>query len=64
MAAGVLEGATADQDSLTLSVPHDGTLDSLQRAGRSPRQRDAVTGLEVHTPDLDDVFLALTGHRR
>ncbi len=22
----------------------------------------AVEGLSVHTPDLDDVFLALTGH--
>ena len=61
-AVGGVEGATADEESLTLSVPHDGTLDSLQRlVGRL--DSDAVTGLEVHTPDLDDVFLALTGHR-
>lgn len=61
-AAGAIEGATADEESLTLSVPHDGTLDSLQRlVGRL--DNGAVTGLEIHTPDLDDVFLALTGHR-
>ncbi|MGH3360574.1 MAG: ATP-binding cassette domain-containing protein, partial [Nocardioidaceae bacterium] len=61
-AAGVIEGATVDEESLTLSVPHDGTLDALQRlVGRL--DNDTVTGLEVHTPDLDDVFLALTGHR-
>lgn len=61
-AAGVIEGATTDEDSLILSVPHDGSLGALQRLiGRL--DNDAVTGLEVHTPDLDDVFLALTGHR-
>jgi len=60
-AAHAIEGATADQESLVLSVPHDGTLDALQRlVGRLDNQ--AVTGLEVHSPDLDDVFLALTGN--
>jgi ABC-2 type transport system ATP-binding protein len=60
-AAGVIEGATADEESLVLSVPHDGTLDALQRlVGRLDSR--AVAGLEVHSPDLDDVFLALTGH--
>ena len=61
-AASVIEGAAADEESLTLSVPHDGTLDALQRLiGRL--DNGAVSGLEVHSPDLDDVFLALTGHR-
>ena len=60
-AAGVIDGATADEESLVLSVPHDGTLDALQRlVGRLDSR--AVAGLEVHSPDLDDVFLALTGH--
>jgi ABC-2 type transport system ATP-binding protein len=31
-------------------------LDHLHEAGVE------VEGLTVHTPDLDDVFLALTGH--
>ena len=61
-AAGVIHGATSDEQSLTLSIPHDGTLDALQQLiGRL--DNGAVTGLVVHTPDLDDVFLALTGHR-
>ncbi|OEV02810.1 ATP-binding cassette domain-containing protein [Streptomyces oceani] len=60
-AAGSIEEATAHEERLTLSVPHDGSLSSLRRLmGRL--DDDAVTGLEVHTPDLDDVFLALTGH--
>ncbi|WP_425437571.1 ATP-binding cassette domain-containing protein [Nocardioides gansuensis] len=60
-AMATFPGATADEESLTLSVPHDGELSSLQSlVGRL--DDDAVTGFEVHTPDLDDVFLALTGH--
>jgi ABC-2 type transport system ATP-binding protein len=61
-ASSVIGGATANEEALTLSVPHDGTLDSLQRLiGRL--DNEAVSDLQVHTPDLDDVFLALTGHR-
>ena len=48
--------------ALTLQVPGDGNaralrdlLDRLDRAGAE------VGELSVHTPDLDDVFLALTG---
>lgn len=62
VAADAIAGATAHEATLTLRVPHDGTLSSLQAlVGRL--DNDAVTGLEVHTPDLDDVFLALTGHK-
>jgi ABC-2 type transport system ATP-binding protein len=61
-AAGVIDGAVADEESLTLSVAHDGSLDALRRLlGRL--DNEAVSGLEVRSPDLDDVFLALTGHR-
>ena len=60
-AASTIEESTADEETLTLSVPHDGSLASLQRlVGRL--DKDAAAGLRVHTPDLDDVFLALTGH--
>jgi ABC-2 type transport system ATP-binding protein len=60
-AAGTIEGATAHEETLTLSVPHDGGLASLQQLVGG-LDNDAVTGLEVRTSDLDDVFLALTGH--
>jgi len=58
----VLPDATADADQLTIQAPYDGTagalrviLDRLDQAGVT------VGALTVHTPDLDDVFLALTG---
>jgi ABC-2 type transport system ATP-binding protein len=51
-----------DEDALTLQVPGDGGVGSLRELlslidGASVR----VERLTVHTPDLDDVFLALTG---
>ena len=59
--AGYPDGV-ADVDLLTLEVPGDGRPDTL----RTVLDRIAVAGLQVedvsvHTPDLDDVFLALTG---
>ena len=60
-AAAGFRGATADEATLTLSVPYDGELSSLKSLV-GQLDNDAVTGFEVHTPDLDDVFLALTGH--
>ncbi|MBF5028596.1 ATP-binding cassette domain-containing protein [Micromonospora sp. ANENR4] len=62
-AAGLFPAATRHDDDLTLRVPGDGSvsgvrglLDRLDAAGV------AVDSLSLHTPDLDDVFLALTGH--
>ena len=55
--------ASRDDDALTLQVPSDGSVRSLRAL--LDRLDDAaieVDGLSVHTPDLDDVFLALTGH--
>lgn len=61
-AASALREATEDDESLTLRVPSDGSqrelravLDLLDSAGV---EADELT---VHTPDLDDVFFALTG---
>ncbi|MBT3165857.1 ATP-binding cassette domain-containing protein [Streptomyces sp. Vc74B-19] len=61
-AAAVLHGAAPDDASLTLRIPSGGSqpelravLDRLDSAGV---EADELT---VHTPDLDDVFFALTG---
>lgn len=58
-AARLLSGTAAES---TVAVPSDGgvaslrtVLDRLDTAGLEPE------ALSVHTPDLDDVFLALTG---
>jgi ABC-2 type transport system ATP-binding protein len=62
-AARVLAGATRDDQELTLRVPSDGGSRSLRtlldRLGEYSIDAEEVT---VHTPDLDDVFLSLTGH--
>ncbi len=61
-AARALDGAARDDEALTLQRPSDGSqralrhvLDALDGAGV---EADELT---VHTPDLDDVFFALTG---
>lgn len=61
-AATALREATRDDESLALRIPSDGSqrelrtvLDRLDSAGV---EADELT---VHTPDLDDVFFALTG---
>jgi len=54
--------AARDHDALTLRVPSDGSLRSLKTLiGRLDDRAIEVDELSVHTPDLDDVFLALTG---
>ncbi|MGX7827512.1 ATP-binding cassette domain-containing protein [Actinokineospora sp. 24-640] len=54
--------AHRDGDALVLRVPNDGSLRSLKALlDRLDRESIEVDGLSVHTPDLDDVFLALTG---
>jgi ABC-2 type transport system ATP-binding protein len=59
----VLSDATPDQDELTLRVHGDGTAKSvLALLNRLDEYSIDVAEFSVHTPDLDDVFLALTGH--
>ncbi|MFJ7077511.1 ATP-binding cassette domain-containing protein [Streptomyces sp. NPDC098781] len=60
--ANALRETTRDDDALTLQIPSDGSqrelraiLDWLDAAGIEADE------LSVHTPDLDDVFFALTG---
>ncbi|MCX5226807.1 ATP-binding cassette domain-containing protein [Streptomyces sp. NBC_00233] len=61
-AAAVFGIATRDDEALALQIPSDGSvtnlraiLDALDSTGV---QAESLT---VHTPDLDDVFLTLTG---
>ncbi|MFE9013823.1 ATP-binding cassette domain-containing protein [Streptomyces cyaneofuscatus] len=60
-AAVALRGTAPNDGALTLQIPSDGSqrelravLDRLDSAGVQPDE------LTVHTPDLDDVFFALT----
>jgi ABC-2 type transport system ATP-binding protein len=56
-------GATGrDDEALTLSVPSDGGVRSL-RSLLDHLDGVVVEELSVHTPDLDDVFLALTAQK-
>jgi ABC-2 type transport system ATP-binding protein len=62
-ATRVLAGSTADEAALTLRVPTDGGVKSLRALlDRLDEHSIDVEEFSVHTPDLDDVFLALTGH--
>ncbi|WP_327006938.1 ATP-binding cassette domain-containing protein [Dactylosporangium sp. NBC_01737] len=62
-ATQLFPGATRDDDALALRVASDGGTQSL-RALLDRLDSAALSAEEfsVHTPDLDDVFLALTGH--
>jgi ABC-2 type transport system ATP-binding protein len=58
----VLDQAAPD-DALALRVPSDGSLRALKTLiDQLEGQAIEVDELSVHTPDLDDVFLALTGN--
>ncbi|MGW5721484.1 ATP-binding cassette domain-containing protein [Amycolatopsis sp. NPDC003865] len=62
-AARVISGSTRDDESLTLRVPGDGGTKSLRNLlDRLDEYAVSAEEFSVHTPDLDDVFLALTGH--
>jgi ABC-2 type transport system ATP-binding protein len=62
-AARVLTGAVRDEAGLALQVAGGGTAYEIRDLlGELDRRGLAVDRLTVHTPDLDDVFLALTGH--
>ncbi len=62
-AARALNGATVDEAALTLRIPSDGGVKSLRGLlDRLDEHSIDVEEFSVHTPDLDDVFLALTGH--
>ncbi|MFF4252571.1 ATP-binding cassette domain-containing protein [Streptomyces sp. NPDC001663] len=61
-AAQVLDVGMRDDEALTLQVPGDGSVHTL-RALFDILDGASITvdSLTVHTPDLDDVFFAVTG---
>jgi ABC-2 type transport system ATP-binding protein len=62
-AARALGGAFRHEDTLTLEVPSDGSATAVRALlNRLGDTADEVGTVSVHTPDLDDVFFALTGH--
>jgi ABC-2 type transport system ATP-binding protein len=61
-AAAVLDAPARDEDSLALQLPTDGNVATVRQVLRELDEAGVEVGsLSIHTPDLDDVFLALTG---
>jgi ABC-2 type transport system ATP-binding protein len=62
-AASLLGEVSRDDDALTVEIPTDGGVRSLRALlERVDNNNIEVANLIVHTPDLDDVYFALTGH--
>ncbi|RKQ93248.1 ABC-2 type transport system ATP-binding protein [Solirubrobacter pauli] len=62
-AAAALPGSSRDDAALTLDIPSDGDFDAIRTVmDRLDARRLEPRNLTIHTPDLDDVFFALTGH--
>jgi ABC-2 type transport system ATP-binding protein len=64
-AAALFGAVTRDSEALTLHIPSDGGIPTLRAVldvldGSSIQAEELTT----HTPDLDDVFLTLTGDAR
>jgi ABC-2 type transport system ATP-binding protein len=62
-AALLVNPMSRDDEALTLQVPSDGNVKSLRALlGQLDEASIEVDNLSIHTPDLDDVFFAFTGH--
>jgi ABC-2 type transport system ATP-binding protein len=62
-AVALLDDASGDEDKLEIQVPTDGTVGALRHLLSVLDGADIdVDQLSIHTPDLDDVFFAVTGH--
>ncbi len=61
-ASRLLDDSTRDESGLSLTVPSDGGAGALRTVlNRVDAAGIAVEGVSIHSPDLDDVFFALTG---
>ena len=61
VAARALPEGTRDDEELVLRVPNERGIRSLRDVLARLDDSVAVEDLSIHTPDLDDVFFALTG---
>ncbi|MDQ1563935.1 MAG: type transport system ATP-binding protein [Actinomycetota bacterium] len=63
-ASGLLDDSDRDDAGLALTVPSDGGVRALRTVlDRLNAASLEVDDLSIHTPDLDDVFFALTGKK-
>ncbi|MGH3240893.1 MAG: ATP-binding cassette domain-containing protein [Spirillospora sp.] len=64
-ARDILGNGIADPEALTLQVPSDGGVHAIRAMLFVLDERSIdVADMSVHTPDLDDVFLTLTGQKK
>jgi ABC-2 type transport system ATP-binding protein len=62
-AVSLLDDASYDEGKLEIEVPTDGTVAALRHLLRVLDEAEIeVDQLSIHSPDLDDVFFAVTGH--
>ncbi len=62
-AAALLPASVSELEQLSLQVPGDGSVDSVRGLLNLLYDEDVVVEqFSIHTPDLDDVFFAVTGH--
>jgi ABC-2 type transport system ATP-binding protein len=61
----LLGSGVADPEALTLQVPSDGSVRAIRELLTLLDEHSIdITAMSVHTPDLDDVFLTLTGQQQ
>jgi ABC-2 type transport system ATP-binding protein len=61
----LLGAGIADPEALTLQVPSDGGVPAIRELLTLLDERSIdIAEMSVHTPDLDDVFLTLTGKQK
>jgi ABC-2 type transport system ATP-binding protein len=64
-ARDLVGAGAADPETLTLQVPSDGSVRAIRELLALLDERSIdIADMSVHTPDLDDVFLTLTGQKQ
>ncbi|GIH23301.1 daunorubicin resistance protein DrrA family ABC transporter ATP-binding protein [Acrocarpospora phusangensis] len=64
-AGSTLGTGIPDAETLTLQVPSDGSVQAIRELLNTLDERAIrIDEMSVHTPDLDDVFLTLTGQQK